>query len=89
VAIKVVLKPLRRHLAHGMAQGQKVWVDPRTPNILRVFLHELIHVEQPELSETATIHETTRRWRKMSWRDKARLLKMFGKAHVGEPDEED
>jgi len=83
-AIRLVLMPLGRHNARGLSQGRKVWVDPRRPHPVHTLLHEMIHVEQPSLSESAVIKETARQWRKMTWQAKAELLTMFGTAHVGE-----
>jgi hypothetical protein len=83
------MKPLKRHVARGMSQGRKIWIDPRTPWPHHVLLHELIHVENPSWSETRVSEETTRRWKVMTWRQKAELLQLLGSARVGENAEDE
>ena len=83
-AVKLILAPLGRHLARGMAQGRTIWVDPRRPWPGHTLLHELIHVENPGWSETKVRQETTARWRRMGWREKAELLRLLGGARLGD-----
>lgn len=82
-ALKLILAPLARHNARGMAQGRTIWVDPRPPWPAHTLLHELIHLEQPAWSETHVKRETTVRWRRMTWQEKAELLRLLGRATVG------
>jgi hypothetical protein len=70
-----------------MQQGRTVWVDPRDDAAPKTLLHELIHLENPAWSETQVRRETTREWRRMSWREHAALLRLFGRAKVGGEDE--
>ena len=86
-AVRVILAPLGRHNAHGMQQSRTVWVDPRTQCPPRILLHELLHLDNPSWSETRVKRETGRRWRRMAWREKAELLRLFGAARVGWEDE--
>jgi hypothetical protein len=86
-AVRIVLKPLLRHGARGMQEGRTVWVDPRDSSAPQTLLHELINMENPTWSETQVRRETAREWRRMSWREKAALLRMFGRARIGEEDE--
>ena len=58
-------------------------VDPRARNPHFYLLHELIHAESPGWSETRVRRETTRRWRRMGWREKAKLLLLLGRARLG------
>lgn len=83
-AVRIILKPLRRHGARGMQEGRTVWVDPRDPSAPRVLLHELIHLDNPGLSETQVRREEARVWRRMTWREKAELLRLFGRARIEE-----
>lgn len=82
-AVRIILAPLARHGARGMQQGRTVWVDPRTPWAHHTLLHELIHLDNPSWSETRVRRETASRWRRMGWREKATLLRMFGGARMG------
>lgn len=86
-ALRIVLVPLGRTGAHGHALQRTIWVDPRQPWPAHTLLHEMIHVENPSWSETAVRRETTRRWRRMTWQQKAALLRMFGRAVIGTPEE--
>jgi len=86
-AFRLILRPLGREGAHAAQQGRTVWVDPRSRHPHLYLLHELIHMENPSMSETRVRRETARRWRRMTWQEKARLLVMFGHARIGEPEE--
>lgn len=85
-AVRIYLAPLGRSQARGLsiAADRTVWVDPRKPWPAHTLLHELLHVRHPSWSETRVRKETARRWKKMSAREKARLLKMFGHAIIKE-----
>lgn len=87
-ALRVVLAPLARHNARGMQQGRTVWVDPRRPWPAHTLLHEMVHAENPGWSETRVRRETTRRWRRMGWRDKAKLLLLLGRARLASSEPE-
>lgn len=82
-AIRIILAPLRRHNARGMQQGRIVWVDARCPWPHHTLLHELIHLDNPSWSETRVERETARRWKRMSWRQRSELLRLFGRARIG------
>lgn len=83
-AIRIILAPLARHNARGMQQGRTVWIDPRTPWPHHTLLHEQIHLENPSWSETRVRLETSRRWARMGWRERAELLRLFGRAKMGD-----
>lgn len=86
-AIRIILKPLGRDGAYAMQQRRTIWVDPRSRHPHHYLLHELIHLENPSWSETAVRGETARRWKRMTWREKAELLRMFGRAKIGGDEE--
>src|SRR5512143_29408 len=86
-AFRLVLKPLGRDGAHAMQQSRTIWVDPRGRHPHLYLLHELIHLSNPAWSETQVRRETAREWRRMTWREKAALLRMFGRARIGEDEE--
>jgi hypothetical protein len=86
-AVRIILKPLLRHGARGMQQGRTIWIDPRDPRAAQTLLHELIHMRNESRRETWVIRETARQWKKMAWREKAELLRMFGAARIGGDDE--
>ena len=92
-ALRIVLKPLQREpearkarRLYGLSSGRTIWIDPRYSNVIYTLLHELIHVERPSWSETQVKRETTRRWKKLGWREKAELYRMLGRARLGEED---
>ena len=70
-----------------MQQGRTIWVDPRDPIAAQTLLHEITHLDNPSRSESWVERETARRWKKMHWREKAELLRMFGTARIGGEDE--
>lgn len=88
-AVKIIFAPLFLRnkkvregggYVHGEAKNRTIWLDPRSSEIGKTLLHELIHVRHPSWSEAAVITETHKRWMKMSWKEKARLLKLLGAA---------
>lgn len=87
-AIRIIFKPLLRHNARGQCipAQRTLWIDPRTPWPAHTLLHELIHIEQPGLSESAVVKETAKRWKAASWQQKAEWLKMLGQGHIGDPE---
>ena len=87
-AIRIILCPLQReaprgHKLLGTANGRTIRLDPRQSNILSTYLHERLHVLHPSWSETRVRQETTRRWRRMTWIEKAKLLKELAHAQIG------
>lgn len=48
----------------------------------KILLHELIHICRPLWSETRTLKEEGRLWKVSTWKEKAELFKMLGRAHI-------
>lgn len=94
-AIKVIFAPLfgrykkdreRGLFVHGQTTGRTIWIDPRSSEIVKTAIHELLHLKNPSWSEAAVISETTRRCKKMGWKEKARILQLIGKGTIeGDP----
>lgn len=87
-AIRIILCPLQReapkgHKLLGTALGRTIRLDPRQPNIVTTYLHEKLHVLHPGWSETQVRRETARRWKRMSWVEKAKLVKELAHAQIG------
>ena len=58
--------------------------------MVRLLIHEVLHVQHPSWSESKVILEARKRFNKMTWKGKANLLQSaFARAHVGWPDKED
>ena len=68
----------RGFFVHGTAQNRTITIDPRSSEIGKTLLHEMIHVRHPDWSEEAVVSETRLRWNRMSWKEKARLLRLLG-----------
>ena len=68
------------HGWRGEAQGRKIKIDPREAYPAKWLLHEMIHAQHPSWSETRVEQETSRRWDRMTWRKKAELYKLLGRA---------
>ncbi len=85
-AVRIIFKPLLRSNARGQCvpAARTLWIDPRCPWPAHTLLHELIHIEQPGWSETAVIKETAKRWRKSSWQQKAKWLKLLAHGRIGD-----
>ena len=90
-AVRIIFAPImsrtrrdrdRGMYVHGTAQNRTVTIDPRSSEIGKTLLHEMIHLRHPDWSEEAVISETRLRWGKMSWKEKARLLRLLGSAHL-------
>ena len=67
---KVIIKKLRRHKALGLADVDKklIEIDPRQQPMqyLDTLIHELLHIECPEFSETK-VKKVTKGIRKGLW----------------------
>ena len=57
-----------------------MWLDPRSSELLPTFVHELTHIDHPSWSEDEVEAHTQKRLKKMSWKAKARMLKLLGGA---------
>jgi hypothetical protein len=86
-AHRLIFRPLGREAAHGMCDSAKrtIELDPRAPNLLLIFLHELEHLKYPKKSETAVWRDSRALLKSLDWSGRARLYKALGKAHVGNP----
>lgn len=71
--------------------GRTIFLDPRTKfNMVRLLIHEVLHVQHPSWSEHKTETETTKKYKAMGWKARATLLtSAFSRAHVGWPPKED
>ena len=96
-AVRIIFAPIfsrskrerkRGMFVHGTAQNRTITLDPRSSEIGKTLLHELIHLRHPDWSEEAVVSETRLRWGKMSWKEKARLLKLLGSARLENEDDE-
>jgi hypothetical protein len=90
-AVRIIFAPImsrtkgdrvRGLFVHGTAQNRTITLDPRSSEIGKTLLHEMIHLRHPDWSEEAVVSETRLRWGKMSWKEKARLLRLLGSAHL-------
>jgi hypothetical protein len=90
-AVRIIFAPImsrskaereRGLYVHGMAQNRTITIDPRSSEIGKTLLHEMLHLRHPDWSEEAIVSETRLRWGKMSWKEKARLLRLLGSAHL-------
>ena len=90
-AVRIIFAPImsrtkgdrdRGLFVHGTTQNRTITIDPRSSEIGKTLLHEMIHLRHPDWSEEAVVSETRLRWGKMSWKEKARLLRLLGSAHL-------
>lgn len=86
-AIRIIFAPLQReapkgHKLFGTAQQRTIRLDPRHHFIALTYLHEKIHIENPSWSETTVRKETANRWKKMTWQEKAKLIKELAHATI-------
>lgn len=83
-AVRIIFKPLGREHSLGQASlGERtIWIDPRGKWPAHTLLHELLHVRHPSWTEWRVKRETARQWKRMGWREKARLLKMLSSARL-------
>jgi len=89
-AIRIIFAPLfNRDKAvraqglklHGKAKGRTIWLDPRGGDtLIDTIVHEIAHVNHPSWTEKEVQEYTTKRLKKMSWKERARYLKMLGHA---------
>lgn len=49
----------------------------------QTILHELLHVWHPSWSEARVTKEERKRWKRMSWEQKAAIYKILGAAKIG------
>jgi hypothetical protein len=87
-AIRVIFAPLFLRgkktglYTHGETRDRTIWLDPRSSEIVKTMVHELLHLKHPSWSEEAVVTETVRRLKKMGWKEKARLLQLVGKGTI-------
>lgn len=91
-AIRIVLAPIFKRdkeirekglFLHGKAEGRTITLDPRgAETLLDTMVHEMAHCNHPDWSEQAIREYTKRRLKKMSWKEKARMLKLLGNAII-------
>ena len=96
-AVRIIFAPImsrskrdreRGLYTHGTTQNRTITLDPRSSEIGKTLLHgagspgRLIHLRHPDWSEEAVVSETRLRWGKMSWKEKARLLRLLGAARL-------
>lgn len=72
--------------------SRTIYVD--LPNarmsMVRLLIHEVIHVWHPGWSERKVVRETRKKFNKMTWKGKAELLKTaFARAKIGYPSKEE
>ena len=88
-AVRIIFAPImsrskkdreRGLFVHGTAQNRTITIDPRSSEIGKTLLHEMLHIRHPDWSEEAIVSVTRLRWGKMSWQEKARLLRLRGSA---------
>lgn len=83
-------KKRRHYLGFTEAATRTIELDPRTKSVplAQVYLHELIHLAHPSWAETRVLSEERRRWKRMSWREKAELYKALGRAKIKDVDDD-
>lgn len=90
-AIRIIFAPLFKRVKevreaglflHGEAQGRTIRIDPRSSDLLDTLVHEMTHVRHPDWTEQMVRDHTKIRMRKMGWKEKANLLKLFGSAII-------
>ena len=91
-AIRIVLAPIFKRdkaireagaFLHGMALGRTITLDPRAAEtLLDTMVHEIAHCNHPDWSEQMIRDYTKKRMSKMSWKEKAHMLKLLGNAII-------
>ncbi len=79
--------PLKHAPTRGECRGRIIKIDPRAPLPAKTLLHEWIHATHPSWPEERVVATEEIRWSRMSWREKARLLKLLGTASIEGEDE--
>ena len=83
---RLLFAPLRHRnrglLTHGECTGRTIRIDPRSAVPASTLLHEYLHLIYPSWSETRVRKEERKRWRRLSWRMKARLYQKLGRAQI-------
>ncbi len=71
--------------------GRTIYLDPRTRrNMVRLLIHEVLHVQHPKWSERKIVRETSKRFNEMGWKAKAVFFtQAMSRAKVGWPPKED
>jgi hypothetical protein len=77
-----VLNRTRGVTTYGETTDRTIKIDPRAPHPAMTLLHEYLHVLHPGWSETRVRKEERRRWKRLTWRDKARLYQRLGRARI-------
>ena len=87
-AIRIIFAPLHMRWrsetvkTHGSMSGRTIRLDPRSLNVARVLLHELVHAQHPGWTERRVERSESSRWLKMSWKQKARLYQLLASARI-------
>ena len=71
--------------------SRTIFVDVRTRcHMVRILIHEVLHVQHPSWSEHRVCAETRKKFNKMTWKGKAELLTTaMSRAKIGYPSEDD
>jgi hypothetical protein len=77
-AVRIVFAPV----APRDKPTRTVLLDPRRSNMAKALHYELLRVAHPSWSKRALRTTVEYRWRRMSWRGKARLYQMLGSAQL-------
>ena len=90
-AIRIIFAPLSRHKSpqesnvQGLNWGGRtrtIYIDPRFGNAARTLLHEFLHTQHRDWSESKVWAEERRQWKKMTWQEKAKLYRLLGKGKI-------
>lgn len=86
---RILFAPIKhRYRSEALGEADKetrtIWIDPRGQNVAHTLLHELLHIRHPGWSETRVKKETARRWRRLTWLEKAALYRQLGRAQIEE-----
>ena len=85
-AVRIIFAPCARRdrdpvrPTHGRAKGRTVWIDPRLADVGKTLYHELLHVRHPSWDEDSVRAAEELGWQRMTWKQKAKLYRMFGTA---------
>ncbi len=89
---RLVFRPIKAARPRGKWDGafgkcysrrRLIVLDSRGPHLARTLLHELLHLSYPGWSERRVRIEERARWKKLTWKDKARLYQAIGKGVIG------